>query len=371
MLKLFLVIIWVSVMAHIAVTRYKMQPNGATKFLNLPNMLLMLPLIGLLGLRTSYNDTVTYINGFQNAVKLSEFFLDSKTYDLLSNPLFNLYTSVVRTVTDNYHIYFMLTAIFVIVLMVTFFCRIADGDTYALTVYTYLTLGTYFFALAAMKQTIAMAVLCHSVLALRDRKYLRFTVLVLLAGLFHTYAWCFFVLLFLTGKPWRLRTFVVVAVTVFIMLTFNRSISTLLEYADEIGKGASEELVFSGEGMNILRVAVYGIVPVTSLIFRRILEPQMERKHYIMLHMSIISFMFMLLASINGANMFGRMARYFEVGTIYMFPWIIRHLFNQRSQVAVVTAYVGAFAILASYQYMGFETEYSSITFLDFLRSLI
>lgn len=371
MQKLFLIIVWVFVMAHIVAARYRMQSPGITKSLNPFNILLMLPLIGLLGLRTSYNDTGAYIHGFQNAVKLSEFFSDPENYDLLSNPLFNLYTSAVRTATDNYHIYFMLAAIFVVVLMVTFFYRISECDTYALTVYTYLTLGTYFFALAAMKQTIAMAVLCHSVLALRDRKYLRFVVLVLIAGLLHTYAWCFLVLLLLTGKPWRLRTFTVVAVTVFVMLTFNKSISALLEYADEIGKGASEEMVFSGEGMNILRVAVYGIVPVISLIFRRILEPQMERKHYIMLHMSIISFMFMLLASINGANMFGRMARYFEVGTIYMFPWIIRRLFDQKSQMVIVPVYIGAFAAFAAYQYIGFDSEYSCITLLDFLRSII
>lgn len=371
MLKLFLIVVWALIMAYIAANRHKMQPNGITRSLNLPNILLMLPLIGLLGLRTSYNDTWTYITGFQNAAKMTEFFSNSDNYDLLSNPLFNLYTSAVRTVTDNYHIYLMLAAIFVVALMITFFYRISERDTYALTVCTYLTLGTYFFALAAMKQTIAMAVLCHSILALRDRKYLHFTVLVLLAGLLHTYAWCFFVLLFLTGKPWRLRTFGVVAVTIFIMLTFNDTFSTLLEYADQIGKSTSEEMVFSGEGMNLLRVAVYSIVPITSLVFRRILEPQMERKHYIMLHMSIVSFMFMLLASVNGANMFGRMARYFEVGTIYMFPWIIRHLFNKKSQAIVVFAYSGAFAAFAAYQYMGFDSEYSCISFLGFLRSLI
>lgn len=371
MQKLFLIVLWVFVMAHIATTRYRPQSLGISKSLNIFNILLMLPLIGLLGLRTAYNDTSAYIEGFRDAPSLLEFFAEPKNLDLLGNPLFDLYTSAIRTVTENYHIYFMIAGIFVVVMMVTFLYRISEPDTYTLTVFTYLTLGTYFFALAAMKQTIAMAVLCHSVLALRDRKYLRFVVLVLFAGLLHTYAWCFLVLLLLTEKPWRLRTFAVVAVTIFVMLTFNDSISALLEYADDIGRGASEEMVFSGEGMNLLRVAVYGIVPVISLFFRRILEPQMERKHYIMLHMSIISFMFMLLASIDGANMFGRMARYFEVGTIYMFPWIIRHLFERNSQKAVVPAYLGAFGIFAAYQYMGFDSAYSSITLLDFLQSLI
>ena len=370
MLKLFLIVLWACVMAYMTAHR-RLVISGARKSVNLSNIMLMLPLIGLLGLRTDYNDTAAYISGFDNAPMLAEFFKDQKNYDLLGNPLFDLYTSAVRTLTSNYHIYFMIAAIFVVVLMITFFYRIAEEDTYTLTIFTFLTLGTYFFALAAMKQTIAMAVLCHSVLALRDKKYFRFSLLVFIAGLLHTYAWVFFVLLFLTGKPWSLRTYAVVAVTVAIMLTFNRSISRLLEYADEIGKSTSEEWIFSGDGMNILRVAVYGIVPVASLLFRRILEPQMERKHYILLHMSIVSYMFMLLASINGANMFGRMARYFEVGTVYMFPWIIRHLFVPDSQKIVVPVYVGAFGVFATYQYWGFDLEYSSISLWNFFSSLI
>jgi len=341
------------------------------RFFSFFNILLMLPLIGLLGLRTSYNDTGAYILSFQKAPNLSEFFLDSKNFALLNNPLFNLYTSTIRTLTANYHIYFMFSAVFVVVLMVAFLYRVSEPDNYSTTVYTYLTLGTYFFALAATKQTMAMAVLCYSVLALQEKRYLRFSLLVLVAGLLHTYAWCFFVLLFFTGKPWKTQTYTVVAVTVFVMLTFRDSISALLEYSDSIGKAASEELVFSGEGMNVFRVLVYGIVPVTSLFYRRILEPQMERKQYIMLHMSILSFMFMLLASIDGANMFGRMARYFEVGTIYMFPWIIRHLFNKKSQSIFIPAYVGAFGIFAAYQYTGFDSVYSSISFWQFIQEII
>lgn len=368
MLTLIPIFIWVFILSYLSQQRTKAL--NISKPFNSLNLLMMLPLIGLIGLRTGYNDTAAYITGFQDAATLQNFFTDSENYGLLNNPLFNLYTSAVRTATDNYHIYFMLAAIFVVVLMVTFFYKISDGDTYSLTIYTYLTLGTYFFALAAMKQTIAMAILCISVLSLRDHKYLRFIVLVLVAGLFHTYAWCFFALLLLTGKPWQLRTFIVVGVTVFVMLTFHDTISSFLKYADQIGKSASEEMVFSGEGMNLFRVAVYSIVPVASLAFRRILEPQMERKHYFMLHMSIISFMFMLLASIDGANMFGRMARYFEVGTIYMFPWIIRHLFDRRSQITVVFLYVGAFGIFAAYQYIGFDSVYSSISLGEFFHSL-
>lgn len=371
MLKPIVLTLWVSLFAHFAVKPHMPRLRVFRKVINIYQLLLAVPMIGLIGLRTSYNDTYSYIDGFRDAPTLTALLADPEGLKLLHNPLFELFTSAMRTLTDNYHIYFMVAAIVLVVLVSGFLFEISERDTYALTFFTYFAMGTYFFALAAMKQTLAMAVLCHGVLALRDKRHLRFCVLVFVAGLIHTYAWCFFIMLLLTMRPWKLRTYGVVAVTLFVMLTFRESITTLLEYGDAIGKGASEEMVFSGDGMNMLRVAVYSIVPICSFVFRPILEPEMERKHYIMIHMSIISFMFMLLASIDGANMFGRMARYFEMGTIYMFPWMIRHLFERRSQMLASVMYVGAFILFIFYQYRGFGEEYRAISWLTFFQGLI
>lgn len=366
-----LLTVWVFLFASFASKPSMPHLRVFGKGCNPYQILLALPMIGLIGLRTSYNDTYSYRAGFEDAPVLTALLSDPEGLELMENPLFVLYTSFMRTLTDNYHIYFMVAAAFLVVLMVTFFWEISERDTYSLTLFTYFALGTYFFALAAMKQTLAMAILCHAVLALKDRKHLKFVVIVLIAGLVHTYAWCFMVMLLLTMRPWKLRTYGVVMVTFFIMLTFRESITTLLEYGETIGKGASEEMVFSGTEMNLLRVLVYSIVPVCSFVFRPILEPQMERKHYIMTHMSIISFMFMLLASIDGANMFGRMARYFEVGTIYMFPWMIRHLFERRSRGLVAAMYVGAFSIFEIYQFSNFDSAYRGIEWFEFVKGLI
>ena len=220
-----------------------------------------------------------------------------------------------------------------------------------------------------MKQTIAMAILCYAVLALKRKRNFAFLAIVFIAGLFHTYAWFFSILFLLTRKPWQLQTWFIIGGTAIVMLTFNESISKMLEYANAVGKGTAEELVFSGEGMNVFRVVIYSIVPLTSLSFRKILEPQMNRKHYILLHMSVISFMFMLLAAIDGANLFGRMARYFEFGTIYMFPWIITHLFTKKSQKLMKIAYVGLFSVFALYQYGDFS-DYTGITLFEFIKTI-
>ena len=74
---------------------------------------------------------------------------------------------------------------------------------------------------------------------------------------------------------------------------------TLLSYADSMGKHVAEFEVFDGNQMNPLRVAVFAVVPAMSLIFRRRLFPAMGRQEAVLINMSIVSLMFMLMATVN------------------------------------------------------------------------
>lgn len=373
MLKLTLLLCICCFLAHIdsVKTFSVLSKNNSKTNVNFHIIFITVLLSSVLGLRTGYNDTGAYINGFLNAPDIYDLLAKPENFDLLKNPLFELYTSLVRTFTDNYHIYFMISGIFVSWSMVSFIHKVTDNSSFALTLFTYFTLGTYLFSLAAMKQTIAMAILTYAILALLDKKYIRFVLIVGLAGLFHTYAFALFILPLLMANPWCLRTYVIVGITIATMLTFQNSITALLEYADSIGKGVSEEMVFSGAGMNLMRVAVYSIIPIVSLLCKHILTPQMDTKQKLFIHMSIISFMFMLLASINGANMFGRMARYFEIGAICSFPWVIRHLFTYESQRVVRCVFICSFFAFFAYGFWDFDSVYSSISLNQFILSLV
>ena len=97
----------------------------------------------------------------------------------------------------------------------------------------------------------------------------------------------------------------------------------------------------------------------------------MGRKEYLFLHMSIVSFMFMLLASIDGANIFGRMARYFEIGLVYMYPWTLQHLFSGKTRSVAKFAYVVCFFVFFAYGYWDFSSGYHAITLLQFIKSLV
>lgn len=344
--------------------------ESGIKGFNIPISILSFFMIMLIGLRTEYNDTTAYIGEFLKADTLQVFVTNVDNFDILKNPLFMLYTSLVRTWTDNYHIYFMVPAIFIVISFISFLMQQCEKEIFPYALFVYFGLGTFCFSLAAMKQTIAMAILTYAIVYLQRKQHWKFLLCVFVAGLFHTYAFLFVMVLFFTSKPWKAKTFILIVVTVAVMFTFESTITSLMQYADEVGKGIAEESVFSGVGMNLFRVAVYGIVPIASLLLKRILDKDMDKKHYILLHMSIISFMFVLIGSINGANVFGRMARYFEIGTIIMCPWIIRHAFTPKSAQIMNFVMIFCFGFFFLYDYQSFFQSYRAITFGQFLISL-
>lgn len=319
------------------------------------------------GLRTGYNDTAAYITGFLNADSVSAFLADPENLDLLHNPLFYLITAAFRGLTDNYHIYLTAFALFNTVLFVRFLRRYATEGNFAYTVYLYFAIGVFTFSMAALKQITASALLTLAIPALIDKKWIRYYAIVAIAGLIHTYAFIFFFLPLLTGKPWGWRTILLLLGTVGVMLTFENSIGSLLEYADSMGKHVAEYEVFDGNQMNPFRVAVFAVVPVATVLFRRYLEPELDREKCIMLNMSMISLMFMLLASINGANMFGRLARYFVLGSVVVLPWIIDRAFYERSarlmKLIAVLCFLGFFL----YDNQNFSHYYSAIHWAEFI----
>ena len=320
------------------------------------------------GLRTGYNDTATYISGFLNADSVSTFLSDPDNLNLLHNPLFYFVTSVFRSLTSNYHFYLLAFAIFNTILLVRFLRRYATQGNFAFIIYLFFAIGIFTFSMAALKQITATALLTPAIPALVDKKWCRYFVIVIIAGLIHTYAFLFLFLPLMTGKPWGWKSILLLLGTVGVMLTFESTISSILEYADSMGKHVVEEAVFDGIQMNPFRVAVFAVVPVAAFLFHKYLEPELDREKCIMLNMSVISLVFMLLGSMNGANMFGRMGNYFVLGAVVTLPWVIDQVFDKRSAQLLKIAAAACFFAFFLYDNQGFSQYYSAIPIWNFFN---
>jgi len=334
-------------------------------------LMLLLTLILPVGLRRIYNDTGAYINNFLEAPALDELFTTGELH-ILQNPAFDIYTSSVRQFTDNYSIYFLIAASFVYISFAGFIRK--HVKPYVFGIGLLFCLGTYVFSIAAMKQVIAMAILLNAVEKLIDRKYVQYFLIVFIAFLFHTYAIAFLVLPLFIGKPWNWRTIVLLIGVAFVMWNFETVIGSFLDYANESGKSIAEYEVFDNAQINIFRVLVYAVVPLMALLFRRYLfNNKQEQAYWLFVNMAIISCAVMSLGTMSGANMFARMAIYFEFGIICSLSWMIGKIFAPNT--AKVIKIIASLCFLAYFMYANivatpFDYHYRAVSIWDFLLSL-
>ena len=334
-------------------------------------VLLVTSLVLFTGLRTSYNDTATYIAMFRSAPGTAIYFSDAKNYNLLSNPLFYLILNMAKDFTDNPHIFILIFSLFTQICFVRFLKRYSSR--FVFSIFIYFTLGTFCLTLAATKQVTAMAMLTLAVPFLEKKQWVRFYLIVFLAMLMHTYAMAFAILPLFTRQPWKLFTFAFAAFMVVMLMNFQEIIASFLEQADELGKSIAEYEVFDNTSVNIFRLAVYAVMPLMSLIFQKWIYRDSDEIEHVLIHMSIISLAFMSMGTRSGANMFGRMANYFELGTICCLPTILDRTFEKKSHklvASVACACFLGFFIYANAINGNFDAEYQSISLFRFIISL-
>ena len=346
--------------------KYGVHRQSAANYI--PYILLILTLTMPVAMRRTFNDTSTYIRNFYAAKPLSVL-LNSGTLHILRNPLFQIYEALIRSFTSNESVFFTISALFVQYSYVRFIRR--HSPSLLMGIGLYLFLGTYVFSLAAMKQTIAMAVLLYAVEALMERRNRRFYLLVFVAMLFHTYSLMFVILPLFTVKPWSARTFLLLAGILFIMANFNTVLEGFIELANESGKNVSSEEIIGATAINPIRVAVYAVPSVFALVFRRyIFVGEGDREHNILVNMAFLTVAIMSVGLVNAANMFARMGQYFEFGIICSLPWMISKPFEKSSErlisMIAIVCFAGFFCY-ANLVQIYFDDHYGRYTLMQFL----
>ena len=322
------------------------------------------------GLRTEYNDTTAYAYGFRQAKTVSEY-VASDSCKPTGNPLFYIFQSFVRERTDNYHIFFVIIGIFCFYSYVRFLKKHAPNFTASM--YLFIAMGTCVFMLSAMKQSIAVAILTYAVDKLLEKKYVAFYTLVVLAAGFHFYGIIFAVLPFFMTKPWTGKTYLVLIGVLFVMLTFESTLTAFIEASDEMGKNVATEEVFDNHSMNFIRVLVYSVVPIITFVFRKKIFEDSTPAENLFVNMSIICFFINSMGLVSAANMFSRLATYFEFGTIVSLPVVVNKAFEKETaKIVMVVAMVCYFGYFL-YEFAvskNFGENYRAITIFEFIQEV-
>lgn len=341
--------------------RYTVWRDGAY-------ILLVALLVLFAGLRTKYNDTWNYATFFKNAPTVMEFIENPKNWNPFINPLFYFYQSIIKTVVNDAQMLIFTSAAFSQICFILFFKRYANSFTFS--IFLYFTLGTFVFTLAAIKQVLAMALLTLAFPYLEKKKWVSYYLIVIAAMLIHTYAIAFAMLPFFTRRPWRAFTFMFITVIAIILMNFESTITTFMEQANDLGKTIAEYEIFDDATINVFRLAVYAVPPVISFVFQRWVLRDNTHMDNVLMHMSIIGLAFMSMGTQSGANMFGRMGNYFELGTICCLPVMLKKTFASSSYRII--AGIACICFLGFFFYanminIDFGQEYNAISLWEFL----
>lgn len=334
-------------------------------------VLLVTILVLFTGLRTAYNDTRNYIRIFEESPGLLAFFADPDNFNPFSNPLFYVFVNTIKDLTNNAQVLVFLMSLFTQICFVRFIKHYSSSFVFG--IFIYFALGTLALSMAAMKQITAMAILTLAIPFLERKKWLQFYLLVLIAMLMHTYAIAFAALPLFVRKPWKAFTFIFALAIFVLLMNFKEVITTFLEQADEIGKTIADYEVFDDNTVNVFRIAVYAVPPLFSLVFQKWILHDSSSTKNVFVHMSIVSLAFMVMGTQSGANMFGRMANYFELGTICCLPWMLKQTFDKRSNrlvTAVAAVCFFGYFLYANAISSNFGQNYQSISLLQFIISL-
>lgn len=333
-------------------------------------------MILFVGLRTWYNDTVTYIQSYETLNPLDSVIDTVTDWSLGSNPGYNLVNGIMRILGVSTQGFLLIYAAATNGIYLWFLRKYTNNIW--LTVFLFVVTGCFTFTLAAIKQCVAVAFCLLGVDQLLDKRtdnpYFYFILWVVIASFFHPYALMFFAVPFLMFKPWSRETYQTLAVFGVAGLLLQFLFGTIVDVTTVIGEEFDVE-TFSGEGVNPFRLAVCAVPVLLSFVARKHIarmDEKKERVFFVITNLAILNAEIMFVALFGTANYFARLANYFLIFQALSIPWLLQFFEEKSRKLLTVTAVV-CYCLYFIYENAinrFFDAEYNSISLLEYLSSL-
>lgn len=256
------------------------------------------------GLRTRFNDTVTYIYGFE------QLNTDLNFADIFeSYGGFDIYQKIIKVyISDNPQMLILITAIITNLLYLHFYKKYSVSFGY--TIFLYVVLGIFTFSMAGLKQILAMSFSLLAIDNLLVKKYLKFVLWIIIASLFHPYILIMLMLVFFTDDIWRKKSVLLIILVFISSLFFDTILGTVINIAGEIGKDYTTEELTSNT-INIYRVIIEFIPCILTFIFRN----RIRSENRILLNLAVNMLLFRTLMYV--VSMFANPIYFARIGTYF------------------------------------------------------
>ena len=364
-----LTLLFVSLMlAFIIEFRDKQLLRKPGKFDRFFTFLLIVLLASYCGLRTWYNDTVTYLQMYDQTPPLSAFWT-SDDARLAGGVGFGWLNSFIKELGFSSQDYLMLYAFLTVTPYVLFVRKYCPHFLFG--VFLMFTTGFYTFTFAAIKQCMATGICLLAVMAALDKKWIHFSLLMALAVLFHPYSIIYLVVPLMTFKPWTKWTYICIVVFIAMGFMLEHLLGTILDVTDLIGADYVIES-FTGEGVNVFRVIVAFVPLGLAAVGGRKTFLSSTKMDNLMFNLAMLNALIMFVGLFGTANYFARLANYFLPGQIITIPYLLKRWKPSQGRVLTIACIIGylGYFIYENAIIRPFDYSCSHMNFFDYISSL-
>lgn len=319
----------------------------------LPAILMVVPYIIWAGFRHNYfGDTALYRKTFlatdpNFSQILSPFFQDEK------DPAFTSFMILMRAVIgDADKLFFLLIAAFQLVCIALVFRRYATN--YWGCIFLFVVSTDYLSWMHnGMRQFIAVAIIFAGFRYLVEKQYIKMILLILLASLFHGSALLMIPIVFIVqGKAWDIKTVLMLLATAVVIAFIDRFSPILNDFLQDTQYDdmMNNEIWTTDDGTNIIRVAVYSVPAILSLIGLKYVRAARNPVMNICVNCSIVTMALYLVASVSSGIYIGRLPIYTTLQGYIALPWMIDQIFEKRSAKLVRYVMYGSYLAFFYYQ---------------------
>lgn len=315
--------------------------------------LLVLPYIIWAGFRTdSFGDTPVYRMSFYSvADSLSS--LPSYAASQTKDAGYYVLSSLFKILISNSSVVFFLAiaAFQLFCIMKTY--RKYSSD-YWMSIFLFIVSTDYLsYMHNGMRQFIAVCGIFACLDWIIKKEYFKTIIVILLLSTIHQTALIMIPIIFIIqGKAFNKKTILLIFLTLIVLVGVNEFTSFLEDALKETQYNdiMTNEIMQNKTGTNILRVIVYSVPLLLSIVGKRYIDEANDSLINLCVNCSVITTALYAISAVTSGIYFGRLPIYTSLTGYILLPWLINRMFEKKSAVLVKFMMYGFYFLFFYYQ---------------------
>lgn len=266
---------------------------------------------------------------------------------------FSVLTLVIKLIVNNSDIlFFFIIAAFQILCVALIYRKYSCN--YWLSIFVFIASTDYIsWVHNGMRQFTAVALIFAATGLLLKKKYIPMVFVILLASTIHLSALLMIPVIFIIqGKAWNKRTVLCVVASVLALIFVNQFTDILEKLLSDTQytNVVSDWQAWEDDGTNPIRVLVYSIPTILSLVGYRYIKKEDDPVINMAINAGIVSTAIYIISMGTSGIFIGRLPIFVSLMNGIVLPWELKYMFKKDSERFIMIAVVGFYILFFYYQ---------------------